>query len=82
MFFVTLDNSIKLIHPGKTDLFGKIVIGDNCFIGENTTLLYGITIANNIIVASGSVVTKSFSEQGIIIGGNPAKNKHMGLVSG
>lgn len=55
------------------NLYGKIKIGDNCFIGERSTLLYGVTLANNIIVASGSVVVDSFSSERIIIGGNPAR---------
>lgn len=70
--FVTHDNSIKLLYPEKSDIFGKIVIGNNCFIGENVTILYGVTLADNIIVAAGSVVTKSFRDSNIIIGGNPA----------
>lgn len=71
--FVTHDNSISKVLPYTTDLFGKIVIGNNCFIGERVVLMYGITLADNIIVAAGSVVTKSFHESNIIIGGNPAK---------
>lgn len=35
--------------------------------------MYGIILADEIIVASGSVVTKSFNQSRIIIGGNPAK---------
>lgn len=70
--FVTHDNSIKLVLPDKSDLFGTISIGDNCFIGENTLILYGCKIGNNVIIAAGSVVTKSWSEENIIIGGNPA----------
>lgn len=70
--FVTHYNSIKLLYPEKSDVFGKIVIGNNCFIGENVTILYGVTLADNIIVAAGSVVTKSFRNSNIIIGGNPA----------
>ena len=35
--------------------------------------MYGCTLANNIIVASGSVVCNSFVEENIIIGGNPAR---------
>ncbi len=57
----------------KFDTFGKIVIGDNVYIGNNALIMPGVTIANNIIIAAGSVVTKSFNESGIIIGGNPAK---------
>lgn len=71
--FVTHDNSIKLLYPDKSDIFGKITIGNNCFIGENATILYGVTLADNIIVAAGAVVTKSFNASNIILGGNPAR---------
>jgi maltose O-acetyltransferase len=53
--------------------FGKpVTIGDNCWIGGHATLNPGITIGNNVVVASGSVVTKSFGDN-LVIGGNPAK---------
>ena len=42
-------------------------------MGANSTILYGVTIGNNILVAAGSVVTKSFTEENIIIAGNPAR---------
>lgn len=71
--FVTHDNSISKVLPQYTDLFGRIVIGDNCFIGARSVIMYGITLADNVIVASGSVVTKSVKESNVIIGGNPAK---------
>lgn len=35
--------------------------------------MYGVSLANNIIVASGSVVCNSFDQERIIIGGNPAR---------
>lgn len=71
--FVTHDNSCIKINPNKSNLFGRIRVGDNCFIGQRSTILYGVTLANNIIVASGSVVTKSFDTEKVIIGGNPAR---------
>lgn len=71
--FVTHDNCVKLLFPNQSDCFGKIKIGNNCFVRQNSTILYGVTIADNVIVAAGSVVSKSFSESNIIIGGNPAK---------
>lgn len=71
--FVTHDNSAKYLFNDRGDLFGKIIIRNNCFIGQNATLMYGVELADNIIVAAGSVVTKSFHESNIIIGGNPAK---------
>lgn len=75
------DNSISKIFPEYTDMFGKIVIGDNCFIGARSIILPGVHLSDNIIVGAGSLVTKSYEEPGIIIGGNPAKkNNSIGNV--
>lgn len=71
--FITHDNSINKVCPDKSDFFGRIKIGDDCFIGQGSMILYGVTLAPKIIVAAGSVVTKSFKESRIIIGGNPAR---------
>lgn len=57
----------------KSDLCGKITIGDSCFIGSGAIILLGVSIPDNCIVAAGSVVTKSIKEKGTIVGGNPAK---------
>ncbi len=70
--FVTHDNCIMKVDPNYINVAGMIRIGNNCFIGERSTVLYGMPLADNIIVAAGSVVTKSFIEEKIIIGGNPA----------
>ena len=71
--FTTHDNSIDKVIDDATDIFGRIKIGSNCFIGQNSIILPGVELADNIIVAAGSVVTKSFREKGIVIGGNPAR---------
>ena len=71
--FVTHDNSISKVEPNATDLMGRIVVGDNCFLGNRSMILYGVSLADNIIVAAGAVVTKSFYEGNVIIAGNPAK---------
>lgn len=39
--------------------FAPIVIHDNCFIGMRSTLLPGIEIGPNSVIAAGSVVTRS-----------------------
>lgn len=70
---VTHDNSISKVLPDTTDLFGKIIIGNNCFIGARSVIMYGVTIPDNVIVASGSVVTKSIMESNVVVGGNPAE---------
>ncbi len=70
---VTHDNSVSKLRVGEADVFGRIVIGDNCFVGQNSIIMYGVELANNIIIAAGSVVCNSFTESNIIIGGNPAR---------
>ncbi len=72
--FITHDNSIiKVSRNEYTDIFGEIVIGDNCFIGAHSIILPGVTISDNVVVAAGSVVTKSTKSKNIIIAGNPAR---------
>lgn len=51
--------------------FGRIKIGDNCFFGARSTILSGVTIGDNSIVAAGAVVTKSIPA-GEVWGGVPA----------
>ena len=73
VLFINHDNSVIKVIEGATDIFGKITIGNNCFVGIRTLILPGVELADNIIVGGGSVVTKSFLEKGVIIAGNPAK---------
>lgn len=48
-----------------------VVIGDNVWIGMNATILKGVTIGENSVVAAGSVVTKSVLPN-TVVAGNPA----------
>ncbi len=48
-----------------------VVIGDDVWIGANATILPGVTIENNAIVAANSVVTGTV-ESGTMVAGNPA----------
>jgi acetyltransferase-like isoleucine patch superfamily enzyme len=57
----------------QTRVEKDIIIGNNVWIGGNTVVTAGVELADGIIVAAGSVVTKSFAEQNIIVGGVPAK---------
>lgn len=50
-----------------------IILGNDVWVGGNSVITAGVTLAEGIIVAAGSVVTKSFDEKNIIIGGVPAK---------
>lgn len=70
---LTHDNSVIKCDIDATDYFGRIVIGDSCFIGAKSTILPGVTLGNRTIVGTGSVVTKSFPEGNVVIAGNPAR---------
>ncbi len=49
-----------------------IIIGKNCWIGANCVILPGVELGDNVIVAAGAVVSKSFPSN-VVIGGVPAK---------
>lgn len=70
--FATHDASANFYIEGASDIYGRISIGNYVFIGMGTIILPGVTIADHCIIAAGSVVTKSFFEDGVVIGGNPA----------
>ena len=38
-------------------------------MGAHSVIMYGVTIADNVFVASGSVVTKSIIESNVIVAG-------------
>lgn len=71
--FITHDNSAIKLYPDATDFVGPIDIGNNVFIGANSTILPGVSIADNCIIGAGSIVSRSCFEPGTIIAGNPAK---------
>ena len=51
----------------------KILIGNHVWIGRSVRLVSGAEIADNSIIAFGSLVTKSFTDSNVSIGGVPAK---------
>lgn len=53
------------------DVFGKVKIGDNVYIGNNALIMPGVTIGNNVLIASGAVVCHSVPDN-VVVGGNPA----------
>ena len=48
-------------------------IGNNVMIGAGAKVIGNISIANNVKIAAGAVVVNSFKEEGITIGGVPAR---------
>ncbi|MEH7238713.1 sugar O-acetyltransferase [Bacillus sp. JJ1562] len=49
-----------------------VTIGHNVWIGGKAIINPGVKIGNNVVVASGSVVTKDVPDN-VVVGGNPAR---------
>jgi acetyltransferase-like isoleucine patch superfamily enzyme len=80
----TITEGVKLItHDGgawifrqelpELNVFGKIDIRDNCFIGVNAIILPGVTIGSNSVVGAGSVVSRDVPAD-TVVAGVPAKS--------
>lgn len=69
--FATLNH---FLEPGKRKFThaAPIVLGRNVWIGSNATILQGVTIGDNAVVAAGAVVTKDVDAY-TVVGGVPAK---------
>lgn len=66
-------------HPltpkGRREHLGigkPVTIGDDVWIGGNCTILPGVTIGNNVVIAAGAVVTHDVPDN-CVFGGVPAK---------
>lgn len=55
-----------------SDAFGKVVIGDYVYLGNNVFIMPRVTIGNHVLIAAGSVETK-FIPSNCVVAGNPAR---------
>jgi acetyltransferase-like isoleucine patch superfamily enzyme len=72
--FETHDGGVGIFrdeYPG-INVFGKIKVGDNTFIGHGSIVMPGVTIGENVVIGAGSIVTKDISSNSIAVG-IPAK---------
>lgn len=72
--FLTHDGSGWLFNDdeGRRYYYSPIEIGNSVFIGVNSIILPGVKIESNVIIAAGSVITKSIPKNSIVAG-VPAK---------
>lgn len=66
-------------HPmtiqGRREYLAKgfpVTIGNDVWIGGKASIMPGVTIGNNVVIAAGAVVTKDVSDNSLV-GGVPAK---------
>lgn len=62
---------LRFKHKG-IDVIKPIKVGDNVFIGSNSTIMPGVTIGNNVVIGASSVVTRDIPDN-VIVAGVPAK---------
>lgn len=75
---VTITHATILVHDASTykkigyTKFGKVIIGDNVFIGANAVILPNVRIGNDSIIGAGCIVTKDVPNNSVVIG-NPMR---------
>ena len=74
--FITHDGGLWTLRKmglinEKEVKYGKIIIGDNCNISWDVTIMPNVSIGNNCVIAAGAVVTKDVPP-GEVWGGIPA----------
>lgn len=69
--FATLNHGLAP-EDRQTTYPAPITLGKNVWVGSNSTILQGVTIGDNAVVAAGAVVTKDVPEN-TIVGGVPAR---------
>lgn len=69
--FATLDHGLEP-EDRATTYPAPIVLGRNVWVGSNATILRGVRIGDNAVVAAGAVVTKDVPAE-VIVGGVPAR---------
>jgi len=71
--FLTHDGSFYLFKKRDAGcVYGKIKIGDNCFIGMNAIICPNTQIGNNCIIGAGTVVRGDIPDNSVVMG-NPCK---------
>lgn len=51
---------------------GRVKIGNNVFIGMNTTILKGVTIGDNVVIGANSLINKDVPSNSVVVG-NPQR---------
>ncbi|MFT8556147.1 acyltransferase [Liquorilactobacillus hordei] len=58
------DKSKKIKDQGYSE--ASVIIGDDCWIGSNVTILKGVVIGNRCVIGAGVTLKHSISDQSIV----------------
>ena len=55
---------------------GKVIIGNNCWIGSNVVILKDVEIGDNVVIGAGCVIYKSIPSNSLVI-----NNQNLSITS-
>lgn len=70
VYILAHDASTKI--PMGVTKVGRVVIGNNVFIGAKTIILPNVRIGDDVVIGAGSVVTKDIENNSLVVG-SPAR---------
>ena len=62
----------KTLYGDVMGSAGKVKIGNNVFVGVNTTILKDVIIGSNVVIGANSLINKNIPDN-VVVAGNPAK---------
>ncbi len=77
---LTFDGHDIFIDEIKVNEPKSIQIGNDVWLADGATILKGVNVMSGCVVGIASLVTKSFLEENVILGGNPAKIIKRGIT--
>ena len=66
-------HSIVDLQGKRLNLAKNVIIGNHCWIGMQSLIMKGASLADNSVLAARSTLNKPFEESNCIVGGAPAK---------
>jgi len=62
------ENDAELSRDATYSPHRQVTIGDDCWLGSNSVILPGVTLATGIVVGANSVVTRDFPAYAVVAG--------------
>lgn len=67
IFAATHETGVQSRRDG-VEYAGPVTIGDDCWVGGNTTIMPGVTIGKGCTIAAGSIVTRDVPDFSVAMG--------------
>ncbi|MCR4874138.1 MAG: acyltransferase [Clostridia bacterium] len=61
------DSEVRIANQGFS--VDPVIIGDNCWIGSNVTIVKGAKIGNHVVIGAGCVIDREIKDNSIVTSG-------------